>query len=575
MKKTLTALILAASVVSSSASAYAEAIEAPAEELTLEEAAAGFFDAVMESSPVNAHFSYALPGSYELEYIDPLGYFYEENADYLEMLYTLTDELELVDTSSLDAKDRKVYTWLSDFAEDELSVYELPDYYPTLSPVVGILTTVDTLITEYTIFTEGDIENYIILLKDVPRFLGEVVKELDYQEGIGFVPSRYEYEQLLDRREEMCSAEDHVYYEAFERNLSESGIDEAVRGEALGRVEKVIAEEVVPAYSAFFDDMAERSKSADRTRGLCDYLQGKTYYAALAKENTGTDMTPEELAGYLDKNIEADYAALVSAYSKLGFGDDPENIALPADTAEKALDQLREYCAENMPEIDLPGYTLSYLPEALQVEGNLAYYVNAPLDLPDFNVIRVNGAEIDEDDTFTLWTTMAHEGYPGHLYQYQYFLQESLRYPVETILGSIGTSEGWAFYVERLALKWAGTDDALADAAWYNETLGMALMCRVDIGVNYEGWKTRDIERFLRPYYGRLDSDVLDEFYDSVASSPGIYLPYGVGYYKTRDLFEAIRPNYISDEAMYEAYLNLGSMPFTLLEFYLGADGSL
>ena len=170
---------------------------------------------------------------------------------------------------------------------------------------------------------------------------------------------------------------------------------------------------------------------------------------------------------------------------------------------------------------------------------------------------------------------MAHEGYPGHLYQHQYFMQNSFEYNIETLIGSLGTSEGWAYYVEKLSLEWAGLDEATADAYFTNMILGMAALSVVDIGINYEGWGIEETSNFLTTYYGELDKNTCQNFIDTCANDPGVYLPYSVGYYKTEDLFEQMADGYSSDKNMYAAYLKMGSMPFTLLEKYLIPDNSI
>ena len=80
---------------------------------------------------------------------------------------------------------------------------------------------------------------------------------------------------------------------------------------------------------------------------------------------------------------------------------------------------------------------------------------------------------------------------------------------------------------------------------------------------------------FLSTYYGELDKNTCQNFIDTCANDPGVYLPYSVGYYKTEDLFEQMADGYSSDKNMYAAYLKMGSMPFTLLEKYLIPDNSI
>ena len=106
----------------------------------------------------------------------------------------------------------------------------------------------------------------------------------------------------------------------------------------------------------------------------------------------------------------------------------------------------------------------------------------------------------------------AYRVYPGHLYQHQYFMQNSFEYNIETLIGSLGTSEGWAYYVEKLSLEWAGLDEATADAYFTNMILGMAALSVVDIGVNYEGWGIEETSNFLTTYYGELDKNTCQNF---------------------------------------------------------------
>ena len=63
--------------------------------------------------------------------------------------------------------------------------------------------------------------------------------------------------------------------------------------------------------------------------------------------------------------------------------------------------------------------------------------------------------------------------------------------------------------------------------------LGMAALSVVDIGVNYEGWGIEETSNFLTTYYGELDKNTCQNFIDTCANDPGVYLPYSVGYYKT------------------------------------------
>ena len=401
------------------------------------------------------------------------------------------------------------------------------------------------------------------------------MKEIEHQESIGYTPSIYAFEQALENKDAMTTLENHPYLEAFEANVSETGLSDDVVNDYTKQVETVLTDEVLPAFSSFYETLENKKASAGESKGLAFYDQGQEYYELLVRDNTGTDMTPLELKDYLTDKLTQGLMNLSQSYSRNpNLLNDLDSLTAPQTDADSILQTLNQKAAECMPDIGDTTYTLSYLPEALRVPNNLAYYLSSPLDNESRNIIRINPSEVG-DDSMVLWTTMAHEGYPGHLYQHQYFMQNSFEYNIETLIGSLGTSEGWAYYVEKLSLEWAGIDEATADAYFTNLILGMAALSVVDIGVNYEGWGIEETSDFLSTYYGELDKNTCQNFIDTCANDPGVYLPYSVGYYKTEDLFEQIADGYSSDKNMYAAYLNLGSLPFTLLEKYLISDGTV
>lgn len=538
-------------------------------------AAETLFQDIMDSSPINLHYSFSFPEDYEPSDKPPLGAFSESFDETAEILNRAKENLSSIDYNSLSSKQKQVYQMIQNYISINLGYCDLPDYTNTLGPMDGILSNLNTVVTEYYLLSEKDINDYINVLKDIPRFLEDVLKEIDYQESIGYAPSLYAYEQALENKNAMTTLENHPYLEAFESNVTETDLSDDAIADYTEQVKTVLTDEVLPAFSSFYQTLEEKQSSATESKGLSSYDQGKEYYELLVKDNTGTDMTPLELKDYLTDKLNAGLMELSQAYShNPNLLNDLDSLTAPETDADSVLQTLKEKVAECMPDIGDTTYTLSYLPEALQIPNNLAYYLSSPIDNTARNIIRINPSTVG-DDSMTLWTTMAHEGYPGHLYQHQYFMQNSFEYNIETLIGSLGTSEGWAYYVERLSLDWAGLDEETADAYFINQTMSMAIISVVDIGVNYEGWGIEETSNFLNTYYTGLDEATCQDFIDTCANDPGAYLPYSVGYYKTADLFEQMADGYSSDKNMYAAYLNLGSLPFTLLEKYLISDGTV
>lgn len=540
-----------------------------------DELADRFYWGILELAPSNLHFYQSSLENVPFDLSNPLGTFSEEAEEERIFIQNMADGLAAVSYDELDSHQKEVYHTMKYFIDAENASLDLPDYYATLGPMGGLLPNTDTIISEYYLLCEEDVQNYLALLNDIPRFLDDVLLELNYQESIGFSPSSYCYESTLEKEEDLVTLEEHPYLDSFLANLEEAGLSEELAASYQEQVTSVLSDTVIPAYQSFFDTLEEKSKTAGESRGLCSYDQGKDYYAALARINTGCDMTPDEMFDYLQTKMAKDLGTMSRIYfSNPSAMEAAESLAVPSSDTGEVLEMLREKTLEEFPAVDNTEYIISYLPEALQVENTLAYYISPPSDLLSRNVIRVNGDAVG-DDPATLWTTLSHEGFPGHLYQTQYLNQYVSAYPVESLLSSLGTTEGWAFYVERLSLDWAQVDPDAADIYWYNTTINMALTAMIDIGVNYKGWTTADLSSFLSGYLDAVSEEDCQELFDTVAGDPGAYLPYAVGYYQMSDLFEGIRGNYSSDKEMYTAFLNHSLLPFTLLHQYLGTDGSI
>lgn len=540
----------------------------------LESAADELFKDIMSTSPISLHYSYTDTSKLDISLENPLGEYAETSEKTLEILNKAKDTLSNVKMRDLDYKQAIVYTRMKKFIDENLSFCELPDYTNTLGVMGGVLTNLDTMITEYYLLSKTDIENYLDVLRDIPRFLQDVLKEIEYQEGIGYAPSSYAYEQALSGRTLATTLEGHCYVESFEANIEEVGLDDSAKESYIDNMKEIMSDVVIPAFNDFFDALEEKSKTAEASRGLCEYEGGSDYYEALVRDNTGTDMTPSELKEYLEEKIESEMTMISEIYYS-----DPDaltnayNIEFADTDAASILNTLKSLAEENMPELKLPDYTLSYLPEALQTPNILAYYLSSPIDDLGRNVIRINGSTVGDDNAL-LWTTMAHEGFPGHMYQTQYFMQNSFKYDIESVMDSIATSEGWAQYGESLALGWAGIDENEAAVYIADSMLSMALISVVDIGVNYESWDAYAVADYLTDYYGELTAEEGQQFVDLCANDPAAYLPYSVGYYKTADIFEQLKGKYSSDKEMYATYLKYGALPFSMLEFYL-TDSSI
>ncbi|MEG2088352.1 MAG: DUF885 family protein, partial [Angelakisella sp.] len=160
--------------------------------------------------------------------------------------------------------------------------------------------------------------------------------------------------------------------------------------------------------------------------------------------------------------------------------------------------------------------------------------------------------------------TMAHEGYPGHMYQFNY-LAGINPHPVRRFLGSLGYSEGWASYVELMAYEMIGIDDP--NIVWmlqFDNQVPLLLIARADIGVNYAGWDKAQLQAYLNQF-GMGAPETVDSVWASAIEKPGNAATYCLGVLEIQEL-RAHAENELTEDfdevAFHKAVLDIGNVPF-------------
>ena len=172
----------------------------------------------------------------------------------------------------------------------------------------------------------------------------------------------------------------------------------------------------------------------------------------------------------------------------------------------------------------------------MEAYSSPAYYLTPPIDDLWHNTIYLNKPNITDD--LTLYTTLAHEGYPGHLYQTVYsqnFLNQQNASCIRSMLHYGGFVEGWAVYVENLSYGYAAQLTKNEEAAAYieacrlNRNLHLCLYSYMDIAIHYDGATPEQIGRFLENL-GLGQHTNVETIYEYLVEEPCNYLKYYLGY---------------------------------------------
>ena len=250
---------------------------------------------------------------------------------------------------------------------------------------------------------------------------------------------------------------------------------------------------------------------------------GKKYYEAIVREKTSSNMSPEELKEMLDDNITKTLTAAVTI--------SPEDaVAAPQYQPDfKTADEIVEFLTE-------------HIEEDFAAPVTKDYNIKCRIDDISVNNIKVNSSVVGSDN-LTLYTTLAHESYPGHLYQLTGFFNKKDIPNIQKILDFIGATEGWAQYASKCAVNYLDATDGIKDFINLNSMLSYTLIARVDVGVNYDGWTIDDVYDYLSSYIMVSDDfdseeNVAAQFYDIAIGNAGDYIPYAAGYIKMVNMRE-------------------------------------
>lgn len=246
----------------------------------------------------------------------------------------------------------------------------------------------------------------------------------------------------------------------------------------------------------------------------------------------------------------------------------PAAFSLDVSDPAAVLEDLQKKIAEDFPAPPDVSYDVKYVHKSMEDFLSPAFYLTPPMDNLSSNVIYINNAP--SYTPLELYTTLAHEGYPGHLYQT--ICSGSVpSNEVRSILNFGGYVEGWATYVEMYSYSLADTDPAAADLYRLNRSLILGISSALDIAVNYHGYTREQVADYLAKV-GFQSGAAADSLYDTLIESPANYLKYYVGFLCFTDLRDAVREYRGDDFSLKEFHkevLDIGPAPFPVLEHYL------
>ena len=479
-----------------------------------------------------------------------------------------------------------------------------------LGPSLGIQAQLPVLLAEYAFYTKEDISDYLKLLGTIKPYFQSI---LDFEKGkinSGCFMSNTTLDRILEQCSSFIQNPDSNYMDdIFAQKLktfSNPKLSQKDQEELCTYHHKLIIQQVIPAYQELVSGLKTLRGSGKNSRGLAYFEGGRAYYLYLLQSQTGTYVPVKKIEQRLSAQLLKDYEeiqTLLKSDPSLASSLSQYSTAITL-TPSQMLEKLPSLMAGDFPELKNTTYELRSVHESMKSFLSPAFYLTPPVDTGSPNVIYINDS--GRSTSLELFGTLAHEGFPGHLYQTVSFSRSkpaNIRY----LITSSGYVEGWATYVESYAYQYAaslmtnlsrnsassdfhdsdtsGTSDTSGRSstsnmpsasnatrlAWLNRSMNLCIYSLIDIGIHYRGWEQARVAAFLKAF-GITNASAASEIYQYIVETPGNYLKYYWGYLNFLDLKKSCQNSMGADfdlKKFHRKIMEIGPVQFPVLEKYL------
>lgn len=576
------------------------------------QAAEELFQQEMIHNTLSMHYTIANPAAYGIEdYQARLPGYVSGIRE--QQMNDLTQQVEFWQSLSLRGlNDTDAYTLrlLSRSLENTLQLQSHAYYDNPLSPASGMQSQLPILLAEYTFRNARDVEDYLTLLSQTGDYYDSLLVYEQEKAAAGLAMSPVSLEKVRKQCQQILTAEslaagNHFLQTTFRERMNtlyaSQKIDRETALYAIRRNEELLSSVLLPAYERLgngLEQLSSRLQANDaqsgtgagvgQPRGLAAYPEGQEYYRSLLIAETGSYRSPEELYDLLKSQLTDllnNLSLLLREYPACALPSTAEQsmASFPYTEPEQMLADLQKRMEADFPSLAINGQKLPSV-EVKAVSDSLAdytapaFYLTPPLDDTSVNVVYIN--ESDAPGVLELYTTLAHEGYPGHLYQSVYtrrYLSSQNVNPVRQLLSYGGYQEGWAVYTEFIAYDYAaslmrecGQSEAAAyiQAVKINRSLLLCLYSLLDIMIHYDGASCDQITGVLNSF-GISDPAAARSIYTYIAEEPANYPKYYIGYLEILQLQQKARTLWGADYTnlrFHTFFLNTGPSDFSSLQ---------
>ena len=542
------------------------------------------FQEEIRANTLNLHYTLAYPESYGIkDYSISLGSMDPDTMeDSRTSLETLQNKLEDFSVEKLSQQNQMTYDILRLELSTELSQGNDPLLQEPLGPNLGIQAQLPVLLAEYTFRSPSDIRDYFSLLACLPEYFQEILAFEQEKSSKGLFMSDISADRIIAQCLSFTGSSDEHYLNSMfreqvtelaqQKKLSQKQVDSY-----LAMQEKLMEECVLPAYTQLQQGISQLKGTGKNENGLSHLPGGKAYYEYLIQSTVGDYRSPEEISQRLYRQLASDSQEMLALKEQ-----NPQILTQAVQASspceaqpEEMLEYLNTAMTQDFPHLDAGDYQVKYVPESMEEFSSPAFYLTPPIDTLSPNTIYIN--QSSQVSGTELFTTLAHEGFPGHLYQTLTF-GNTHPSPIRDLLSCSGYIEGWATYVESLSYGYAadflGISPDVMQFLWLNRSMTLCLYSLLDLGIHDQGWTFQTAFELLQSF-GIAQEETCREIFQYIVENPANYLKYYLGYLNFCDLRSEIQEKQgdaFSSKDFHSALLALGPAQFPVVEKYLLAS---
>ncbi|MDE6202908.1 MAG: DUF885 domain-containing protein, partial [Lachnospiraceae bacterium] len=466
------------------------------------------------------------------------------------------DCLARISPSRLSENDAYTYDLLVRYLTLRLSGASYDYYSEPLSPSSGMQSGLPILLADYTFRSAEDVEDYLHILDQTDTYFEGLIRYEKEKADAGLFMSDDAAGKIIEQcgsimDKELLDNGSHFLHTTFEERLTAMETDGLItqqqKDQWISENDRLLTTVLYPAYESVADAFTTLQGRGANSMGLCHFPDGRAYYEYLLASTTGSSRSISEIKNMFWQDFQQNFSDLAALLQS-----NPELAAIPLNTSsnfpysspKEMLTDLQNQMASDFPvfpeaENDFaPSCTVKKVSSSMENYCSPAYYLTPPIDDMRTNIIYINHK--NKPDALTLYTTLAHEGYPGHLYQTVYsqlHMNNEQVSGIRYLLHYGGYVEGWALYAENMSYCYAQKliqDTNPAEALWYeacrlNRNLQLCLYSLLDVAIHYEGATPAQVQKILQKM-GITSRESAVAIYQYIVEEPANYPKYYLGF---------------------------------------------